>query len=418
MGKENLVKKVYSKHYLIFLLICFIPLMWKILEIALLSSFENGLKILGQVVLFSIIFKIFEETITTPLYRILAKDKSKNVSFNLKMVLLCVTVTTVFFTMAIFFLIDPIMKVSKVPNYIFEKTSLFMKIYVFSCGLGVVVNFLYLNSVIQKDTKQMIAYLLLKSIITAGLIVVLVPNFAFGMGVNGIATTELIINVLSLAYLLVKLKDNKDKAVAKVNKKEYIKLMCLAFVETSIRNIFYYFVVLVLLNVVDNQDIYCVANEYIWAIMLVPTLAQNALIKQELSNDLNCKIKPYFLNTTIICCYMFVVAAASLLVFKYVYNLKNYMDYFLTVLELLPCYVVFAFDAVAESFFVATGKLHYVLIQTIITNVFVYLPALILYLCGVWVVSFQTIILLFSVGVVIASAYTIIVYCIESRKKQ
>ena len=63
--------------------------------------------------------------------------------------------------------------------------------------------------------------------------------------------------------------------------------MGFSFSETLIRNIVYYFVILVLLNVIDNQDLYFVSNEYIWSLMLVPTLAQSTLIKQRISNDNN-----------------------------------------------------------------------------------------------------------------------------------
>ena len=71
------LKKIYSKEYLLLIGIRFLPLMWKILEICFLSSFDNALKILGQIALISIIFKIFEESILNPLYKILSKQNLK-----------------------------------------------------------------------------------------------------------------------------------------------------------------------------------------------------------------------------------------------------------------------------------------------------------------------------------------------------
>ena len=59
MLKTAELKKVYTKEYLILIGIGFLPLLWKILEIAFLSSFNNALKILGQIALISIIFKEF-----------------------------------------------------------------------------------------------------------------------------------------------------------------------------------------------------------------------------------------------------------------------------------------------------------------------------------------------------------------------
>ena len=52
--------------------------MWKILEIVFLNPFPNALKILGQIALVSIIFKIFEESILNPLYKTLSKQNLKS----------------------------------------------------------------------------------------------------------------------------------------------------------------------------------------------------------------------------------------------------------------------------------------------------------------------------------------------------
>ena len=76
MTKVNFFKKIYSKQYLILIGIGFLPLLWKILEFAFLSGFENALKILGQITLIGIIFKVFEESILNPLYKILSKNPS------------------------------------------------------------------------------------------------------------------------------------------------------------------------------------------------------------------------------------------------------------------------------------------------------------------------------------------------------
>ena len=59
MKKIETIKKVYCKDYFILIGIGLLPLLWKVLEISLLSSFDNSLKILGQTALISIIFKIF-----------------------------------------------------------------------------------------------------------------------------------------------------------------------------------------------------------------------------------------------------------------------------------------------------------------------------------------------------------------------
>ena len=91
-------------------------------------------------------------------------------------------------------------------------------------------------------------------------------------------------------------------------------------------------------------------------------------------------------------------------------------EYFLSLIKLFPCYIIFAFDEVVESYFWATGKIHHILVQTILTNILVYLTAYILYLCNVWSVTLNSIIILFNLGVFASSIYTISVFLVKQRK--
>jgi len=115
--------------------------------------------------------------------------------------------------------------------------------------------------------------------------------------------------------------------------------------------------------------------------------------------------------------FMIILIPVALLIFKFVYSLSNYLDYFMVLLKLFPCYIIFVFDSIIEAYFIATGKMKHILVQTILTNIFVYCTALILYLCGVWMINLNSIILLFNLGVIVSSIYTIIVYLIENKKE-
>lgn len=411
------LKKVYTKDYLILIGIGFLPLLWKILEITFLAPFENALKILGQIALISIIFKVFEESILNPLYKCFSKqniDESQR-QHLVKKFLIYYFLTTLVFTIILYFLSPHVLKISKVPEYIFNETLSFIQLYVIASGLGVISKYLYTCSLIGKETKKMGWYLFIKSIITATLFIIFVPKFTLGLGVKGIAISELIINVIAIIYLTANIRKTKSQTII-FNYKEYFKLFIFSFIETLIRNVVYYFVILVFLNGLDNQDLYFVANDYIWSIMLVPVIAQSNVIKQELALG-NKNLKPYFINSTLLILFMIILIPVALLIFKFVYSLSNYLDYFLVLVKLFPCYIVFIFDSIIESYFIATGKMKHILVQTILTNIFVYCTALILYLCGVWSITLDSIILLFNLGVVVSSIYTISVYFIEMKKE-
>lgn len=419
MTKVNFFKKIYNKEYLILIGVGFLPLLWKILEFAFLSGFENALKILGQITLIGIIFKVFEESILNPLYKILSKNNIENgneKNYIISRFLIFYTIATILFTALLLILNNSILKVSKVPNYIFNSTMEFFKIYIVACGFNTISKYLYTCSVISKETKKLAVYLAIKSVITTILFIVLVPKFTLGLGVNGIAITELIINIIAISYLIIPLLKAK-KTKQQLNTKEYLKLFLFSLMETLIRNAVYYFVILVFLNILDNQDLYFVANDYIWSVMLIPVVAQSGIIKQEVSNG-NNNLKLYFINSFILMAFMMVMLPVSLLVFKFIYNLPNTMDYFMVLLKLFPCYLIFVIDSCIESYFVSTGKLHHILIQSILTNILVYCTALILYLLGVWTITLNSIILLFNLGVIISSVYTISIYFYEKRKEK
>ncbi len=262
----------------------------------------------------------------------------------------------------------------------------------------------------------MFLYLLIKVIGTSLLLLTLVPKFTFGLGVNGVAIAELVVNVAAVVYLYFSLP-KVSKTNEGVDAKKYFKLMLFAFAETLIRNVVYYCVILVFLNILDNQDLYFVSNEYIWSIMLVPTLAQSTIIKQLISNDQNASLKPYFLNCLILIAFMILLLPVSMFVFKNIYSLSNYMDYFYVLLKLFPCYIIFVFDSVIEAYFLSTGKLHHILVQNLLTNIGVYLIAFVLLLCGVWQISLDSVILLFNCGVIVSSLYTILVFAFEKRRQ-
>ena len=413
------IKKIYTKEYWILLGIGFLPFVWKVLEIALFAGLESSIKVLGQIALIGIIFKVFEETLINPLYKIFNAENYKDDNEKpilAKKFLVYYAFAVVVFTAIIFALIIPIMKVSKVPENIFNETVTFLRVYIVASGVNVVSKYLYTFSVITKQTKQMLVYFITKAVFTSLLFVILIPKFSFGLGAMGVAIAELIVGVATIVYLAFKLPKTENKQID-FNKKEYFALMGYCFAETIIRNVVYYFVILVMLNMLDNQNLYFVANEYIWSLLLVPTLAQSTLIKQNLAQQKDASLKDYFINSVLLILFMIVLLPLALFVFSKIYNLANYMDYFYVLLKLFPCYIVFVFDSVIEAYFISAGKMLHILIQNLITNILIYLTAYICYLCGVWVVTLDTLILLFNLGVIVSSIYTIVAFIVIKNKE-
>ena len=351
------IKKIYSKEYLLFLAIGFLPLFYKIFQIIFLSPFENAIKIIGQMVFIEIIFKIFQETIINPLFKVLGSNDNQEESKNYyaKKLLIFYSIACTIFTVLIIMLLEPIMQLSKIPPEIFDTTKTFLRIMIIVNGINVIVQYLFTFNILGKNNKAIFVYFLISSLATLFLDLVLIPKFSLGLGVNGIAISSLIVTISQLLYFLFTMPKTSSDNVAKFNKKNYFKLCLLSFLETLTRNVTYYFIVLVLINTINNQDLYFISNDFIWSIMLVPTLAQNSLIKQQLSQHNNQSLKDYFINNFFIIIFICIMIPVALILFKYAYSFENYLDYFFTLLKLIPCYLIFIFDNVIESYFIATG---------------------------------------------------------------
>lgn len=417
---KGLLKRIYTKEYLLFLAIGFLPLIYKVFQILFLSSFENAIKIIGQMVFIEIIFKIFKETLINPLFKILGKNDNseENKNYYAKKLLIVYSLICIIFTTLIFLLINPIMKFSKIPAEIFDSTKTFLQIMAFVNGISVIVQYLFTCSVLSKNNKSIFVYFLISSLFMLILDIIFIPTFTTGLGVNGLALSMLIVNLSQLIYFVITLPKTKKQNCYVFNKKNYAKLCLFSFVESLTRNLTYYFIVLVLINTLNNQDLYYMSNEFIWSIMLVPALAQNDYIKQKVSQNNNESLKPYFINSVLIIGFIGLMIPVALLLFKYVYGFANWNDYFLTLLKLTPCYFIFIFDNVIESYFIASGKMLHVFIQTFLTNIVVYLTSFILYVSGVWRVTLDSIILVFSAGMILSSAYTISVYIYNIRQQK
>ncbi len=411
---KKLLKKVYTKEYLIFLIIGYMPLLYKICQTAFLTSFVDAMKIIGQMTLIGIIFKCLQETLINPLFKTLGKNDNSEECKNYyaKKFLWIYSLIVAAFILMIFFLLKPIMLSSKIPQEIFDQTYLFLQIMVFVNGLKIIIQYLFTFNMISKNSKNLFIYLLISAVATLVLDIIFIPKWCVGLGVNGMAVSSLVVNVVLFLYLLFTMPKQK-KVEGEFNKKGYFKLVLFSFLETTIRNVVYYCVILVFLNIINNQDLYYVSNDFIWSIMLVPALAQNNIIKQSLSQNNEESLKPYFINNILILIYMCLMTLVAFILFKYAYRFDNYMQYFTTFLKIAPCYIIFIFDNVIESYFISVGKMHHVLIQNVITNILVYLTSFILYLCGVWVITLDSLIAVFSAGMIFSSIYTISVYLFE-----
>jgi len=177
------------------------------------------------------------------------------------------------------------------------------------------------------------------------------------------------------------------------------------------------------MNVIAEQGTYWVANNFIWAWLLLPVYPLTDIIKQSIATTSPSKLKgilkPYYLVSTGIILLWLITMPGWSWFFSTVLNVDNAQVVFRLVLILLPAYISFVYNTVADALFYAIGKTESLDIQTIITNVVVYGTAFVLFQLNIFIPTLDSIAILFSIGIVVDGILTFVLlkYYIEKYEQ-
>lgn len=226
------------------------------------------------------------------------------------------------------------------------------------------------------------------------------------LGISGIGYSNIIVNIILFVVSAIILSKegfsiiNKEKLSFKWAK-DFIKIGGISGLESFVRNLAYMLMISRMVNMVNEQGTYWVANSFIWGWLLLPINQLGELIKQEVgTNEKAVKNNTlgYFAVTVIVFLIWFITIPtwkwfmANALQFSDVDKLYN------LVMILLGFYVLYALQNVFDCEFYGLGKTNYMLFESVVTNTVYYGTAFILYLCGTWTPTLTGIALLFGIG--------------------
>ena len=112
-------------------------------------------------------------------------------------------------------------------------------------------------------------------------------SFSLKLGVNGVAYTNIIVNLILAVVLVVILRRNEVPLFGRGFKldgswfADWIKVGGLSGLESLVRNAAFVLIVIRLVNVVQQQGVFWVTNNFIWGWLLIPILALGELIKRD-----------------------------------------------------------------------------------------------------------------------------------------
>ena len=366
--------------------------------------------IAGKLSWVNLLYEILDEAIILPLYFFMGKAINNKNDYTNRIKTGLIISFSVYAVCSVFIIgfTNPLLSIMSTSKYIISESVIYIRIESIANIFILLSNFILICLITLGKSRYVYILTAAKLILSIVFDTFLVStlNISANLGVNGIGYSNIIVNIILFAVSVVLLSKegykifNKEK-LSFTWAKEFVKIGGISGLESFVRNIAYMLMISRMVNMVNEQGTYWVANSFIWGWLLLPINQLGELIKQEVSTDekaIKNNTLGYFAVTAIVCLVWFITIPgwkgfmANVLQFSDVDKLYN------LVMVLLGFYVLYALQNVFDCEFYGLGKTNYMLFESIVTNSIYYGIAFALYLAGKWTPTLISIALLFGVG--------------------
>ena len=426
------LKKINYALFISIFILNFIPTIYTTLRVYLIGNLPDAyaFSIAGELSWVSLIYEIFQEGIILPLFYFIGKaiDNKEQLNNKIRTGLLVTILIYLVISIIVIIFVKPMLHLMATNKDIIDSSATYIRLESIANIFGVVYTFILVVFEVLKKTKYLYIILLTKLILSIVFDLFLVSNLSFSLklGINGIAVSNIISSIVLIFVSILLLYKENIKIFEKTKLdfswfKELGKKAGLSALESFVRNLFYMVMILRMVNSVNEQGVYWVANNFIWGWLLLPVISLGEVIKSDCGRNKEA-IKEnsigYLLFTLIIIIIWF------LLIPTYKFFLKNVLQYcdvdklFKLVIILIGFYAVYALQNVFDSIFYGIGKINYMIFETIIDNFIYYGTAFILYKLNIWVPSLENIALLFGFGMLFDGVVSTIAYLYLLKKEK
>ena len=391
---------------------------------------EWSFSIAGQLSWVNLIYEIINEAIILPLFYFVGKvllDK-KELTNRLKTGLIITLGVYLVLTLVTITCANPLLKLMATSPDIIDASATYIRIESIANIFSILSQFALVTLVTLGKDKQVYTLTGVKLVLCIIFDTFFVSTLkcSLNLGVNGIAITNIIVNLILFAVTLFLLYKqgvnvfNKEKLNFKWIK-DFARIGGISGLESFVRNIFYMIMICRMVNVVGEQGTYWVANNFIWGWLLLPISQLGELIKQETSTN-QTAVKNnslgYFIITLGICLIWFITIPLYKPFMQRVLQFSDVDKLFTLVLILIGFYVLYAFQNVFDATFYGLGKTHYMLFESVLTNIIYYGFCFILYVTGVFNPSLIGIALMFGIGNAFDSIVSFIAYAFLLKRNK
>ena len=383
---------------------------------------EYSYSIAGQLSWVNLIYEVINEAIILPLFYFIGKVilNKKELENRIKTGLLISLVIYLLVSSIVIVFTEPLLLIMATSKDIIDLSINYIRLEAIANIFSILFNFILIVLITCGKDKYVYILTFIKLLLCMILDLFLISNLSISinLGVNGIAISNIIINILmfiTTVIILYKMNIdifNKEK-LDFTWAKELFKVGGISGIESLFRNLFYMIMISRMVNVVGEQGTYWVANNFIWGWLLLPIIQLGELIKQEVSVNKE-KIKTNTIGYFIITSFVVILWIICIPLYKpfmqYILNYNDINKLFNLVMVLIGFYVLYAYQNIFDSTFYGLGKTNYMLFESIVTNIIYYGICFVLYITNVFKPSLIGIALMFGIGNAFDSIVSAIAY--------
>ncbi len=414
------LKKINYKLFTSLILLGLIPTIYTTVRIFLIGQLpgEWGFNIASQLAWVNLLYEVLQEAIILPLFFFIGVAIKNKLELENKVRTGMLFTGTIYTLLSLFMIIFavPIIRFMAQDATLINETAAYVRLETIAEIFGMLFRFMLVVVIVINKDRYIYYILGLKMVLTIllDLFFVSTLSFSLNLGVNGIAITNIIVNLLLLILVYYILKREGVNLFSKEKLsfawiKDLSKVGGISGLESFIRNIAFMFMIIRMVNVVGEQGTFWVANNFIWGWLLLPVLQLGELIKRDCGEDISAikeKSLGYFAITAVIVVFWMISIPLWIPFLRDVLLLSNYQDVFYVVIISVGFYVLFAFNNVIDSIFYGIGKTKYMLFQSVAINSIFYGTAFILYVTGIYQPTLTLIALMFAAGIAFDSLLT------------
>ncbi|HOX31455.1 MAG TPA: hypothetical protein PLB91_03950 [Spirochaetales bacterium] len=420
------------KLYGTLILISLLPTLYSTVRIYFLGNLPNdwGFNIASQLAWVNIFYEVVQETLILPLFYIISKSRMDRVELSNKVRTGLISSFLVFMGMSILIIAFaiPLLSFMGQKSEILGQTADYIRLEAIAIQISVLFRFISIVLIILKSNGKLMILLAVQMVLTilSDIFLVSILPVSLKIGVNGIAIGNIGVNIALVIIGVALLRREGIEVISKEKnrfawQKEWIRIGGLSGLESFVRNAIFTLMIIRMINMVQEQGTFWIANNFIWGWLLLPILALGELVKRNTAEDpraVRRTMPAYLVLTTGICLIWLVTMPFWGVFIQKIMNAASYQSVVNVAVISIAFYIIFAYNNIVDNVFYGLGRTDLMLYQSLLVNTIFYGCMFIAYKTGIFIPTLERIAIMFGVGMAVDSVITFIMYWVLNMRNR